>query len=102
MNTTTYKSNHLKDQNCVRIFRGDYIKTYTGIFKCVGQRNFTDRLPLIEVVKLDSELNVIPGVRSLMNGAGECIAKADWDDYIASGQHLIPYELPFNTVEETE
>jgi len=102
MNEITYKANHLKDQSARRIFRGDYIKTYTGLFKCVGQRNFTDRLPLIEVVKLDENLEVIPGVRCLMNGAGECIAKSDWNEYVASGAHLTPYELPFNVVEDNE
>lgn len=102
MNQTTYKANHLKDESCVRIFRGDYLKTYTGIFKCVGQRNFTDRLPLIEVVKLDANLEVIPGVRTFMNRTGQCIAKSDWSDYIASGEHLTPYELPYNTVEDSE
>lgn len=102
MNQVTYKSNHLKDDSWIRIFRGDYVKTYTGIYKVVGQRNFTDRTPLIEVMKLDNNLEVSGVVTTLMNNQGECIAKSDWEGYVASGKHLTPYELPYNTVEDTE
>lgn len=102
MNQITYKANHLKDERCVRIFVGDYLKTYTGIFKVVGQVNLTCGYPFIETVKLDANLEVIPGVRTFMNRTGECIAKSDWSDYIASGEHLTPYELPYNTVEDSE
>lgn len=102
MNKVTYKSNHLKDQCCIRIFSGDYVKTYTGIYKVVGQRNFTNRTPLMEVMKLDSNFQASGAVTTLMNNQGECIAKSDWEGYVASGQHLTSYELPYNTVEDNE
>ena len=102
MNQVTYKTNHLKDESCIRIFRGDYVKTYTGIYKVVGQRNFTDRSPLMEAMKLTSNLETSGDVVTLSNNQGECIAKSDWDGYVASGQHLTSYELPYNTVEDNE
>jgi len=102
MNQVTYKTNHLKDESCIRIFRGDYVKTYTGIYKVVGQRNFIGCSPLIEAMKLNSNLETSGDVVTLFNNRGECIAKSDLEGYVASGQHLTSYELPYNTVEDTE
>jgi len=103
MNKVTYKANHMKDQSRIRIYRGDYLKTYTGIFKVVGQRNFSDgRAPIIEAVRLDAKLNSTGFICLITILTGECIAKKDWSDYVASGKHLTPYELPYNTVEDNE